>query len=56
MVHELRTTMGDDAFFSGLRLYFERYGDQTASDAEFQAVMEETYGQSLDPFFAEWLE
>lgn len=55
MVHELRQTVGDDAFFAGLQLYFERHGGGTASDAEFQAVMEEAYGQSLDAFFEEWL-
>jgi aminopeptidase N len=38
-----------------LRLYFERYGGGTAGDAEFQAVMEEVSGQSLDAFFAQWL-
>lgn len=56
MVHELRQTVGDEAFFDGLRLYFERYGGGTASDEQFQAVMEEVYGDSLDAFFIEWLE
>ena len=54
-VHELRQEVGDEAFFAGLRLYFERYGGGTASDSEFQAVMEEASGQSLDAFFAQWL-
>ena len=56
MVHELRQTVGDDAFFTGLQTYFATYGGGTASDAQFQAVMEEAAGQSLDAFFAEWLE
>lgn len=56
MVHELRQTVGDDAFFAGLRLYFQRYGGDVASDADFQAVMEEASGQSLDAFFARWLQ
>ncbi len=55
MVHELRQTIGDDAFFAGLQAYFEQYGGGTASDAEFQAVMESASGMSLDAFFAEWL-
>jgi aminopeptidase N len=55
VVHELRQLMGDEAFFAGLRLYFQRYGGGTASDADFQAVMEEASGQALDAFFAEWL-
>jgi len=55
LVHELRLEMGDEAFFSGLRAYLEQYGGGTASDAEFQAVMEKAAGKSLDAFFAEWL-
>lgn len=54
-IHELRQEMGDEAFFNGLRTYFTTYGGGTASDAEFQAVMEAAYGQPLDDFFAEWL-
>lgn len=54
-VHELRQEVGDEAFFAGLRLYFERYGGGTASDAEFQAVMEEVSGKPLNAFFAQWL-
>jgi aminopeptidase N len=55
-VHALRQEMGDEAFFAGLRNYFELYGGGTASDAQFKAVMEEAAGISLDGFFAEWIE
>ncbi len=55
-VHELRQEMGDEAFFSGLQSYFATYGGGTASDDQFQAVMEVAHGQPLDAFFAEWLE
>ncbi|HEX6386306.1 MAG TPA: M1 family metallopeptidase [Anaerolineae bacterium] len=55
LVHALREEVGDEAFFAGLRDYFQRYGGGTASDAEFQAVMEEAAGRSLDAFFTEWL-
>ncbi|MCB8980826.1 MAG: M1 family metallopeptidase [Ardenticatenaceae bacterium] len=55
-VHELRQEMGDEAFFSGLKTYFATYGDGTASDDEFRAVMETAVGRSLADFFAEWLE
>ncbi|MEZ4510991.1 MAG: M1 family metallopeptidase [Chloroflexota bacterium] len=55
-VHALRRQLGDEVFFTGLRLYLERYGGGTASDSDFQAVMEEASGQSLDAFFTEWLE
>ena len=53
---DLRQTMGDEAFYAGLRAYFAQYGGDTASDAEFQAVLEEAAGQSLEAVFARWLE
>lgn len=56
LAHALRQEVGDAAFFSGLRAYFARYGGGTASQAQFQAVMEESANKSLDAFFAEWLE
>jgi aminopeptidase N len=53
-VHALRAEMGDDAFFRGLRAYFQLYGGGTASDAEFRAVMEEAAGRSLESYFSQW--
>jgi aminopeptidase N len=53
-VHALREDMGDEAFFDGLRQYFQRFGGKTASDAEFRAVMEESAGRSLETYFNEW--
>lgn len=55
LVHALREEVGDEAFFAGLRTYFQRYGNGTASDAQFQVVMEEAAGKSLEAFFNEWL-
>ena len=54
--HALRQEVGDDAFFEGLRTYFERYGGGTATHAEFQATMEEAAGKSLDAFFQQWFQ
>jgi len=56
VAHALRQEMGDEAFFDGLRAYFELYGGGAASDAEFQAVMEAAAGVSLDGFFEGWFE
>ena len=55
VVHALRMEIGDDAFFEGLKLYFQRFGGGAASDADFQAVMEEAGGKDLDAFFTKWL-
>jgi aminopeptidase N len=54
LVHALRREIGDEGFFRGLRLYFDRFGGSTASDADFKAVMEEASGKNLDGFFDEW--
>ncbi len=53
VVHDLRQTLGDEAFFSGLRTYLERYAGGTATHEQFQSVMEEAGGIDLDAFFAE---
>lgn len=55
MVHALRKEVGDDAFFRGLKTYFTQYGGGSASDEEFQAIMETASGQSLTEFFNYWL-
>lgn len=55
MIHTLRHTVGDEAFFAGLRLYFERFGGVTASRTDFISVMEEASGMDLAGFFDEWL-
>ncbi len=56
IVHELRQEVGDDAFWQGLKNYFQTYGAGTASDAQFQAIMEEAAGKSLAAFWAKWLD
>lgn len=55
VVHALRQEVGEQAFFDGLRIYLQRYGGGTASDADFQAAMEEAANRSLDQHFAAWL-
>ncbi len=54
LVHGLRKSMGDEAFFNGLRAYLDQYGGGTATDADFQTVMEATAGFSLEEIFVEW--
>jgi len=54
--HALRLTVGDDAFFAGLRAWIETYLDSAASTADLRAVMEQASGQDLSQFFAEWVD
>ena len=56
LVYDLHKTMGNEAFFSGLRTYFEQYGHGSASQAEFRAIMEQAAGKSLDQVFVKWFE
>jgi len=55
-IHTIRLTIGDDAFFEGLRNYLELFGGGTASREDFQRVMEEASGLDLNALFEEWLE
>jgi aminopeptidase N len=55
VLHALRTTVGDDAFFAGLRRWSERYGGGAATTEDFQVVMESVAGRSLEEFFDRWV-
>ncbi len=53
LIHQLHMSMGDEAFFNGLRLFVERYrAAGNASDADFRAAMEEAAGRSLEMIWA----
>jgi aminopeptidase N len=54
-LHALRLTIGDDAFFEGLRTWVVTHLDGSAGTDQFQAVMEEAAGRSLADFFATWV-
>ncbi|MGW8268677.1 MAG: M1 family metallopeptidase, partial [Longimicrobiales bacterium] len=55
ILHMLRWEIGTDQFSAGLREYYRRYRDSTASTADLVRVMEEISGQELDWFFDQWL-
>lgn len=54
-VHAVRLTVGDTAFFAGLRLWVETHLDSAAGTDDFQAVMEQASGADLSELFAEWV-
>lgn len=54
-LHALRVKVGDEAFFTIMRTYYDRYQYGTASIADFIAVAEEISGQDLADFFDGWL-
>ena len=54
-LHMLRDQIGTDAFWRGIRLYYQRYMNGVASSADLRRAMEEVSGQDLRWFFAQWL-
>lgn len=54
-LHMLRKRVGDAKFFEGLRLYYRRHRDGSATTDDFRRAMEEASGQPLGPFLDGWL-
>ena len=54
-LHVLRHTIGDDGFFELLQTWVDRYGGDSASTADFEALAEDVSGQELTPLFDAWL-
>ena len=54
VLHMLHREVGTDAFWAGLRAYYDRYRHQNASTRDFRAVMEDVSGQDLEAFFDQW--
>jgi len=55
ILHMLRSTVGDTAFYAGMRLYYEHYKHRSASSRDFQQAMEASSGMELGWFFDQWL-
>ena len=55
VLHMLRERLGDEAFWRGIRLYYARYLNVTASTDDFMRAMEEASGDDLQGFFDQWL-
>ena len=54
ILHMLRKTVGDDAFFKALNLYLTRFAYKTAEIHDLRMVFEEITGQDLNWFFNQW--
>lgn len=55
ILHMLRGVVGDAAFREGIRTYYRRHFNGTATTADFRRAMEEASGQELGWFFDQWL-
>ena len=47
--------LGDDAFFRGIRNYYESHKNATASTEDLRAALEKASGKNLRTFFARWV-
>ncbi|MEX2531989.1 MAG: M1 family metallopeptidase [Gemmatimonadota bacterium] len=56
VLHMLRWVMGDQAFFRGVRRYYETHRGGNADTDDLRRVMEESHGEGLDWFFEQWVE
>lgn len=54
-LHMLRNKIGDEAFWNGIRAYYDDYKYRNASTNDFMKVMENASGQQLQSFFDQWL-
>lgn len=54
ILHMLRKTVGDSAFFRALNLYLTRYAYKSAEVHDLRLVFEEVTGQDLNWFFNQW--
>ncbi|WP_242138467.1 M1 family aminopeptidase [Sphingomonas sp. TREG-RG-20F-R18-01] len=52
---QLRVTLGDAAFWAGLRRYTRDHAGGTVTSIDLERAMEESSGRDLRPLFAEWV-
>jgi aminopeptidase N len=55
VLHMLRHNIGDELFWKGIRLYYEKYRNKNAMTNDFKTVMENVSGKNLDNFFKQWI-
>ncbi len=55
VLHMLRGYVGTDKFWTGIRDYYRRYRNSSASSDDFRHVMEQASGKDLSWFFDQWL-
>lgn len=55
VIHMLRETVGDEAFWKGINIYLNRHKFGNVESADLQKVMEDTSAQDLGWFFSQWV-
>ena len=55
VLHMLRRLVGDDAFFGGVREFYNEWKFRKAGTDDFRAAMEKASGRDLERFFDTWV-
>jgi aminopeptidase N len=55
VLHMLRTELGDENFFRGIRAYYAAHRGALASTEDLRVAFEKASGKSLQEFFARWV-
>ena len=55
VLHMLRKRLGDEAFFRGLRDYYQSHAQANATTEDLRAALEKASGQNLHEFFTRWV-
>jgi aminopeptidase N len=55
VLHMLRMRLGDDAFFAGLRAYYNTHKEGNATTDDLRVALEKSSGKNLKEFFARWV-
>jgi aminopeptidase N len=55
VLHMLRSSLGDKAFFEGVRTYYARHKNSTATTEDLRAALEQASGKNLRAFFQSWI-
>jgi aminopeptidase N len=55
VLHMLRRRLGDEAFFRGLRDYYNKHREANASTEDLRGALEKASGQDLRDFFKRWI-
>jgi aminopeptidase N len=55
VLHMLRQETGEENFWKGIRLFYERFRNKNALTIDFEKVMAEVSKLNLDKFFYQWL-
>ncbi len=54
-LHMLRSILGDEIFWTGIRTYYKKFLNKNVVSEDFQKVMEEVSGLDLEWYFHQWL-